>query len=296
MIERVSFSAPLLKNLNEEGFLCADMHFHTKYSDTFTRPRTVVKLAAKKGIGVAITDHNHIQGCIDAHKENKKFGIDIINGMEVSTKQGPHILAYFYNVDDMKEFYNKYVKDFKNKNPYMALKTPTEKIVEGIKKNNGIVSVAHPRSISMWDLQRKVNSGAIDKSVLDSIDCAEVICGLIIRKMNVRAIKWAHDRKLGITGGSDGHTITRLGSVVTFAKADCADSLLDCVIKKKNFVIGSETKILPRAYSYSKALTKHSRYVGPAMQIQYRLGFKDSIRNLREKISNGRKRISERFL
>ncbi|MCX6707585.1 MAG: hypothetical protein NT001_05605, partial [Candidatus Woesearchaeota archaeon] len=232
---------------------------------------------------------------IDAARECRKYDVNLINGIEVSTKQGPHILAYFYSIRDMKSFYEKCVKNAKSKNPYMALKTPAEKIIPCIKENNGIVSVAHPRSISMWDLQRKVNSGAIDESVLDDIDCAEVICGLIIRKMNLRAVKWACEKDLGITGGSDCHTLTKLGSVVTYSKSHDVHSFLDSILKKNNSVVGKETRILPRAYSWSKALTKHSRYAGPSMRIQYRLGFKDGLKNLSERISNGSKRITGRL-
>ena len=295
MIERIHFGDPLLKELREEGFFCADMHLHSKYSDTYTKPSSIVRLAAKRKVNVAITDHNHIQGCIDAARECRKYDVSLINGMEVSTRQGPHILAYFYSIGDMKSFYEECVKNAKSKNPYMALKTPAEKIISCIKDNNGITSVAHPRSISMWDLQRKVDSGAIDESALDSIDCAEVICGLIIRRMNLRAVKWACENNLGITGGSDCHTLTKLGSVVTYSKTDSVHSFLDSILKKKNSVEGKETRILPRAYSWSKALTKHSRYAGPSMSIQYKLGFKDGLKNLGERISNGSRRIAGRL-
>lgn len=294
MIERIHFSSPLLKEFNNEGFFLADMHYHSKYSDTFTTPRSIVKLAAKRGVGVAITDHNHIQGCLDALKENRKHKVNIIPGIEVSTKQGPHLLAYFYSVGDLKKFYEDCIEGQKGKNPYMALKTTAEEVAECAKENNGIVSVAHPRAISTWDIQRKVNKGEIDSNILKSIDCAEVICGLILRKMNIRAVRWACERKMAITGGSDGHTLIRLGSVVTYSKSDDINSFLDSIIKKKNFVAGTETKMLPRAYSYSKAITKHSRYVGPSIRVHYRLGFRDSFRNIREKITNGKNRILRR--
>jgi predicted metal-dependent phosphoesterase TrpH len=254
-----------------------------------------VRLAAKRKVNVAITDHNQIQGCIDAAKECRKYDVRVINGIEVSAKQGPHILAYFYSIGDLKSFYEECVKDYKNKNPYMALKTPAEKIIPCIKEHNGIVSIAHPRAITMWDLQRKVDNGAISKDVIKCIDCAEVINGLIVRKMNLRAVKWACENDLGITGGSDCHTLTKLGSVITYSKSHDVHSFLDSIMKNKNSVVGKETRILPRAYSWSKALTKHSRYAGPSMRIQYNLGVKDGLKNMGERISRGSKRITDRF-
>ncbi|MBU0536604.1 MAG: hypothetical protein KKE20_06570, partial [Nanoarchaeota archaeon] len=218
--------------------------------------------------------------------------VPLIPGIEVSTKQGPHLLVYFYSPGDMRCFYDRYVKNNKRKNPYMALNTSAEDIVQGAKENNGLVSVAHPRAITTWDLQRKVDKGVIEKSVLRDIPCAEVICGLLMRKMNLRAVQWAEERNMGITGGSDGHTLIKLGSVVTYSKADSINSFLDSIRNKQSYVAGKETKMLPRAYSYSKAITKHSRFIGPSVQIHSKLLFRDSYRNLKEKIKNGSKRVS----
>ncbi|HLC98501.1 MAG TPA: PHP domain-containing protein [Candidatus Nanoarchaeia archaeon] len=291
MIERIQFAKPMLKHLKEDGFLCADMHFHTKYSDTFTRPKSIVKLAAKRRVGVAITDHNHIKGCIEAHKENKRYRVNIINGIEVSTKQGPHLLVYFYSVGDMKEFYERYVDGKKGRNPYMILSTTAEDIVKGAKENNGIVSAAHPRALTTWDIQKKVERGDIDRSIFKSIDCAEVICGILKRKMNLRAVEWAQKKGMGITGGSDGHTLFNLGSVVTYSKTDTVNSFLDSVRKKKSFVAGTESRMFPRAISMSKAASKHARYIGPSMRIYSSLQLQDSIWNIKEKIKNGRARL-----
>lgn len=285
MIERVSFAKPLLAQLNEEGYKCIDMHFHSKYSDTYTRIDNILKKCRKLGIGVAITDHNNVQGCIDAQRENKKYGADVINGIEISTKQGPHILAYFYNLSDLARFYDDYVKDYKRKSPYTEIDMAAEEIADGIKENNGIISVAHPRAISKWDLQRKVDKGEICVDILKQLDCVEVICGLILRKMNVRALKWAHERKMGITGGSDGHTLSGLGSVVAYSKADTVDSFLDSVRKNRNFVVGTETRMLPRMYSYSKALPKHSRYAGHSLG-HYKTAITETIGNIKEKMNN----------
>ena len=203
-------------------------------------------------------------------------------------------MAYFYTMDDMKHFYEKHIRDFKGKNPYMATKKTAEEIVRGVKEVNGIVSAAHPRARTTWDLPRKIKCGKIKESVLDDIHCAEVICGLLLRKMNLRAVKWAMEQGMGITGGSDGHTLHKLGSVVTYSKADDAESFLDSIRKQRNFVTGTETKMPSRALSYSKAVTKHSRYVGPSVKIHYGLAFKDGMENIREKISNGRHALRHR--
>ncbi|MBD3312860.1 PHP domain-containing protein [Candidatus Woesearchaeota archaeon] len=293
MIEKVHFGKPQLKKIKEEGFFLADMHFHSKYSDTYTRPRSIVKRAAKLGIGVAITDHNHIGGYVEAAKE-KNSNVPLIPGIEISTKQGPHLLAYFYTFKDMEQFYEKHLKDKKGKNPYMATRMKAEEVVELCKDYNGIVSAAHPKAMTLWDVQRKIAAGKIDDSIMKGLDCAEVLCGLILRKMNLRALSWAEEKTLGITGGSDGHTLIKLGSVVTYAKADNVGSFLDSLRKKKSYVSGIETRMLPRALSYSKAITKHSRYVGPSVMIHYKLGLRDGFNNIKDKLSSRRQRLKIR--
>ncbi|MCX8147457.1 MAG: PHP domain-containing protein, partial [Candidatus Woesearchaeota archaeon] len=192
MIERINFGSPLLKNLKENGFLCIDMHFHSKYSDTFTKPKNIIKYAAKKEVGLAITDHNHIKGFIEAYKYNKglNYNVPLLPGIELSTKQGPHLLLYFYNASDAIDFYEKHIENAKARNPYMALRLTAEQIVERALGYNCVISAAHPMSVSIWDFQNKINKGEIDKKIIRSIECVEVICGLILRRMNIKAVKW----------------------------------------------------------------------------------------------------------
>ncbi len=293
MIERIHFGVPQLRQLKKEGFFCADMHFHSRYSDTFTRPKSIIKLADKRGVGVAITDHNNIKACADARKEARERNVPLINGMEISSKEGPHLLAYFYSLKDMTEFYEKHVKDNKDKNPYMALKLSSLEIARRAKDYNAIVSAAHPRATPRWDFMKKIKKGKISRGIMKHLDCAEVICGLILRRLNVRAVEWAFEEKLGITGGSDGHTLYKLGSVVTYSRADDVNSFLDSIIKKKNYVAGRETKMLPRAISYSKALTKHSRYIGPSVRIHSGTALRNGFNNIRDRISSRKNSIKK---
>ena len=70
-----------------------DLHIHTKYSeDGIGSPKEIIKLLKKRGLqGMAITDHNNIEGSIKTLKIAPKDFI-VIPGIEISTSDG-HILA-----------------------------------------------------------------------------------------------------------------------------------------------------------------------------------------------------------
>ncbi|MDD2410176.1 MAG: hypothetical protein PHV81_00640 [Candidatus Methanomethylophilaceae archaeon] len=106
---RIIFERPDIASIVASGKICADMHFHTHYSDSYTQTKDVVRLAGSSGMGVAITDHNQIGGVLDAVE--MKSGALIVPGMEVSTSDGPHILTYFYSWRDLKSFWDSNIKD-----------------------------------------------------------------------------------------------------------------------------------------------------------------------------------------
>ena len=83
-----------------------DLHVHTNYSDGLFNPTTVVQNAVERKIsGIAITDHDSIDGIEEAIKESKKNNnnIEIIPGIEfgcVYKNEEVHILGLFINYKD----------------------------------------------------------------------------------------------------------------------------------------------------------------------------------------------------
>ncbi|MDH7507490.1 MAG: PHP domain-containing protein, partial [Candidatus Thermoplasmatota archaeon] len=70
-----------------------DLHIHSQYSeDGIGSPKEIIKILQKKGLqGMAITDHNNVQGGLQAKKVAPKDFI-VIPGVEISTSNG-HIIA-----------------------------------------------------------------------------------------------------------------------------------------------------------------------------------------------------------
>ncbi len=81
-----------------------DLHTHTTYSDGTMSPGALVDLACKIGLkGIAITDHDTIEGVPEALEQGKICGIEVLSGIEISSwhRDIPmHILGYYVNHDD----------------------------------------------------------------------------------------------------------------------------------------------------------------------------------------------------
>lgn len=63
-----------------------DLHCHSSASDGFLSPTEVVSRAAEQGVNVlALTDHDTVNGLTEARLQAEKLGIQLINGVEIST-------------------------------------------------------------------------------------------------------------------------------------------------------------------------------------------------------------------
>lgn len=81
-----------------------DLHTHTQASDGMNSPSANVELAKAKGLtGLAITDHDTVAGVAEARLAGQKLGIDVVPGIEISTRakdKDIHILGYFIDTED----------------------------------------------------------------------------------------------------------------------------------------------------------------------------------------------------
>lgn len=85
----------------------ADLHVHTVLSPCASlemSPVNIVRRAAEKGIDIlGITDHNSTHHCISASKLAKKMGIYVMMGVEITTREEIHCLAYFETEEQLAE-------------------------------------------------------------------------------------------------------------------------------------------------------------------------------------------------
>jgi 3',5'-nucleoside bisphosphate phosphatase len=81
-----------------------DLHTHSRASDGTQSPAEVMRAAVEAGVDVvALTDHDTAQGWAEATEAAESLGIDLVTGIEVSTRfehTGVHLLAYLPDAED----------------------------------------------------------------------------------------------------------------------------------------------------------------------------------------------------
>jgi len=82
----------------------ADLHIHTYFSDSTSSPEEVVEHAKEQGLSaIAITDHDIVDGIVPAMEAAKKYDIEVIPGVELSSEingRDVHVLGYFIDYTD----------------------------------------------------------------------------------------------------------------------------------------------------------------------------------------------------
>ncbi|MDO5853612.1 MAG: PHP domain-containing protein [Thermoplasmata archaeon] len=238
------FEVPDPAAIRREGLVPVDLHFHTNCSDSFTDPFRALRLAEKRGLGFAVTDHNLISSLIRIYGEDRS--VPLIPGMEVSTTDGPHVLVYFYTMRDLERFWYSRIRPRIQENPWLALRDcPTSKLLDFCEKESCVVSAAHPAGYFNTNkgVEICVRKGIVDPRVRERLDAYEVISGGMTRLSNLTALRAAETLGLGFTGGSDAHVMSDLGGVVTVVESETVEGILEDIRHRRTTVIGSEKDI-----------------------------------------------------
>lgn len=99
-----------------EDMRIIDLHAHTTASDGSYTPTELIRYAKEKGLSaIAVTDHDTVAGVEEAVREGKRLGIQVVPGVELSTRVDEcdvHMTALFVDcknkelmkrLDDMAE-------------------------------------------------------------------------------------------------------------------------------------------------------------------------------------------------
>ena len=78
--------------------MCVDLHTHSIYSDGTSTPEELVGLAVSNGLrGLALTDHDTVEGVEEVRRLGEQAGLVVVSGVEISTtlrQYTLHILGY----------------------------------------------------------------------------------------------------------------------------------------------------------------------------------------------------------
>lgn len=256
---KVVHEKPDLRLLKRKGLTAVDMHFHSKYSDGVNSVSFILKKAKKKGVGVCITDHNEIRGSIIACRQKEVLTIP---GIETTTREGAHMLYYFYSPAELEKFYTNEIKQkIKKMSPF--LRVGAEDLLDRSKKYNCVSVIAHPYAVAWTGIMNCIRHRTASRGILQKIDGIEVICGANQRLANKKAIELALKMKdKAITGGTDGHIFYELGHTLTITNSNVIDreDFLEQVIKRNCFVVGMETKFIRKYLSHSTKTKDRYKY------------------------------------
>ncbi|MGB7876802.1 MAG: PHP domain-containing protein [Anaerolineales bacterium] len=176
------------------GTMRIDLHCHSEASPDSSSPlEEIPDRCVETGITVqAITDHNCIWGAQELQKavlERKDSPLTIIVGEEISTSEG-ELVGLFLNEK-------------------VEAGLSPEETVAAIKGQGGLVLLPHGFDpLKRWHLKIEAR-----KKIAASIDIVETFNSRISQPhWNRAAMKWAEERGVPMSAGSDAHTIADIGN------------------------------------------------------------------------------------
>jgi len=174
-----------------------DLHVHSIYSDGANTPAEIIKYAQSIGLsGIALTDHNEVAGAREALKVCPE-GFKIISGVEVSSLSG-HILGLGITEK-------------------ISIGLSAGETIARIHAAGGIAIAAHP-----FD---RLRQGVGDSIYTLDYDAVEVYNGHTIM-MSRSVDEILEGLRLPVTGGSDAHMLSELGSVVMELPGDPIEAIV----------------------------------------------------------------------
>jgi len=246
LFNRVEFERPSLSDL-VKSYTVVDMHFHSRYSDGLNYIRSIVKRASKFGIGIAVTDHNAVKGAV---RLSKFKNILTIPGIEVTSKEGAHVLVYFYDIESLIRFYEADVEPFIGRDLMSSISLKMEDIILRARNYKNLIIFPHPYCGVYTGICNPFFSKEKQAELLDMVDGVEVINAGNMKKWNLQCAVLGFNLGKSMTGGSDGHNLFQMGKAVTFA--DCAPdpkAFLDSVTNREAYVVGKETHLFQKVTS-----------------------------------------------
>lgn len=192
LIPAKSPKAHVAERLRRRKRIDVDLHMHTNHSHDCATPVEVLLETAKvQGLGaIAVTDHNLVSGAHEAAAKADEYGVKIIIGEEVKTKDQGEVIGLFIEEQIPKG-------------------VTLQEAIADIKRQGGLVYVPHP-----FDRMHSVPDYKHLLEVLEDIDLIEVFNPRVaFSAFNDEAARFAAKYRIVAGAGSDSHVAQGLGSV-----------------------------------------------------------------------------------
>jgi predicted metal-dependent phosphoesterase TrpH len=191
-----------MKTGTERAFV--DLHCHTRASfDSLSSPGAVVRAASARGLThLAITDHDRIDGALEARELASRLAagdsdpVTVIVGEEVRTTDGD-LIALFLD---------------RPVPPGMSAR----ETVAAIREQGGLVGIPHPFDRFRGTLAQGAGMG----EVVPLVDWIETHNARLVGRGNERAAEFAAGHSLPGVAVSDAHTVLEVGIAYTILEGD----------------------------------------------------------------------------
>ncbi len=287
-INRILFEKPNLPELSRQ-YTIVDMHFHSAHSDGRNTIDEIAEHAEKMGIGVAITDHNEIQGALEMAAHKKVLSIP---GIEVTSSEGAHILVYFSDIDKLSRFYHRDIAPHMGADTMNSTSIDMETIIQCAHQNQGTAIFPHPFcGVYTGIANQHFEKDRLEK-LLDHVDGVEVINSENLNKWNLKSALLGFNLNKAISGGSDGHSLYQLGKVVTYAACpNDRKAFLATLRNGQNRVIGKEIDILHKVKS--NGIKLRSNFKNYPQLMEKNISYSRKVIHIKSKLL--RERVKTRF-
>ena len=253
---RILFAKPDLEELRRQ-YTVVDMHFHSHFSDGTASVADIARKARELGIGVAVTDHNEIQGAVELSRIKSVLSIP---GIEVTSQEGTHLLVYFYLVRDLKRFFRAHVEPHRGSEVMSSTDLTMEDLIERARRYESLVILPHPYCAAYTGIQNSYFDEKRLDGVLEMVDGVEGFNGSNLNRWNLRCALLGFNLNKVITGGSDGHDLRHMGVAVTYAETKRRRRyFLDAVKARQVKIVGKELALLRKVTSNGRKLKSNLR-------------------------------------
>jgi predicted metal-dependent phosphoesterase TrpH len=208
----------------------ADLHIHSNYSwDGIVPVASILANVAKTAElqVLAITDHNRIEGALEAVSLAPDYGLEVVPGCEVSTADG-HLLALFVT---------------------QVIPTGLSLIetILYVGSLGGLCVAPHPMagrvsdSLSEAVITRALQNPRVREIFvgMESYNAGNV--GWLYSDGNPRARRLARRLRLAELGASDAHMLPAIGSGMTFFPGKTAQELRQALVQRQTQAVQGKT-------------------------------------------------------
>lgn len=219
----------------DRGVFLADLHIHSVLSPCADRdmlPHCIILEAWEKNIDlIAVTDHNACDNVEVTVALGERFGIWVIPGLEVETREEVHLLSFFPSLSQLYDF-NREIEKFLPFIPVQEKIWGEEWVIgeEGEIKEKKQNLLVHPLDLSVEQVVDKVRArgGIVVPAHVDRRSYSIISqLGFIPPYLEIKVVELSSNfspeiavNKLGLRGFrflrfSDAHSLSQIGSATT---------------------------------------------------------------------------------